>query len=237
VNNRFANRFLYRCCGGHFLLISLLFQAILCDCLLHVADVPESDIVSILSYALRAAKVNPKFVKEPESVQAISTVTALSGGRLELPASSADLIALCVSAKRNDVFMLEALTSMSPEQVVTLIDWLFSTATLITSVSESELSTAMSSARRFPSLTQVIEWVCLCVDSHFSAIMGLTAVDGESSVVKHLHGLQTLANTQLALGDKMNAVASLARQLLVSGAAHALPKQAIPVYSIEVFEL
>ena len=107
----------------------------------------------------------------------------------------------------------------------------------------------LAAAARFPSLTQVIEWVCLCVDAHFHALMALTATTtttatdaaqnthGNGDVSAHLRALQSLTAAQLALGDKMHAVASLARQLLHSGAAHALPKQAIPVYSIEVFEM
>jgi len=133
--------------------------------------------------------------------------------------------------------------------VQTLIDWLQTCAHMLTSVCEADAQRAAAAAARFPSLTQVIEWVCLCVDAHFHALMALTATTsdgadhnaagstGHGDVSSHLRALQSLTSAQLALGDKMHAVASLARQLLHSGAAHALPKQAIPVYSIEVFEM
>ncbi len=150
----------------------------------------------------------------------------------------------------------------------TLVDWLQTCAhTMATSSESSVARLSAATCARCPSLTQVLDWLCLCLDAHFHALLAMTAAadsttatTGElaltgasvtigsgttsgsvhgaaGSLASQLRALQSLATAQLALGDRMHAVTSLARQLLFSGAANALPKQAIPVYSIEVFEM
>jgi hypothetical protein len=152
----------------------------------------------------------------------------------------------------------------------TLVDWLQTCAhTMATSSESSVARLSAATCARCPTLTQVLDWLCLCLDAHFHALLAMTAaadtttvttttgdhamigtavISGSGTTSGSVHGaagslasqlraLQSLATAQLALGDRMHAVTSLARQLLFSGAANALPKQAIPVYSIEVFEM
>jgi hypothetical protein len=148
--------------------------AVLRDCLLHVGDIAETDLVAILAYALHQAT--------PISASAVSS-TALSRSKgtkgnkvpvsatedlgdnfsgpitsaFRVPAPAAELVALVVSAPRNDAFLQQALAALPDAETAVLLDWLTHWMSALGAVSGAAaiaLTTAI--APRFPSMGKVI---------------------------------------------------------------------------------
>jgi hypothetical protein len=119
-------------------------QSLLRDCLLHVSDVSEFDLARILDFALRlpteavsaavtAASASAKSASSSSksassassssssSSDALASFRLLAGARAHVTAAAAELVALVVSAPRNDAFLLQALAALPAARVAVCV--------------------------------------------------------------------------------------------------------------------
>jgi hypothetical protein len=163
-------------------------EAVVRDCLLHVGDIAETDLVAILTYALRQAT--------PLSTSAMSISTAPSRSKgttanrvpaaatedlgdnfsgpiasaFRVPAPAAELVALVVSAPRNDAFLQQALAALPDAETAVLLDWLTHWMSALGAVSgAAAIALTAAIAPRFPSMGKVMRVATWWVHLYFLA--------------------------------------------------------------------
>jgi hypothetical protein len=139
-----------RCRSLPFSLHRSPLQSLLRDCLLHVSDVSEFDLARILDFALRlpteavsaaaaapAASASAKSASSSSksssssslssssssssSSDALASFRLLAGARALVTSAAAELVALVVSAPRNDAFLLQALAALPAARVAVCV--------------------------------------------------------------------------------------------------------------------
>lgn len=224
------------CCDG------VTALQLICEILAVCTDIPEAILIRIFLEVINStpeSTLNLFWAQSQSrsgSASAVTTVQAVAAPSAGHPQEALlHIVGLLVRAPRNDVFLEQALRSLSTEHVTVLLVCL--NRLLEASVRSQPTSVVGKTAGTVslaPSTGQVLDWVRMLLDAHFARLTLLVRAPGGAALQDVLTDVATAVTDHAALCD---ATASLRGEVLHLMVRGALPRPPQPDHVVEIITL
>jgi len=186
--------------------------------LIHIVDIPEPDLVRLIKY----------FISEVQESDIQDFLDKKQTKNLIFDGDSPKrfFLYLITSAPRNDIFLQGSLKALKAEEVLTLLQFLTEMLQRYSLHHEVNLKAVINT--RIPTYAQVLDWVSVVLDSHFTQLV----LAKESHAM--LKELQTLIAHEVDICDKIESLPGRISHLLNKFNP---PAKKPSSYSIEILDI
>eukprot|EP00742_Colponemidia_sp_Colp-10_P005370 GILJ01005738.1.p1 GENE.GILJ01005738.1~~GILJ01005738.1.p1 ORF type:complete len:779 (+),score=141.39 GILJ01005738.1:83-2338(+) len=142
--------------------------------LTHVHDIDESNLVKLLRFFLSGMETSlaEEHIKGKAKEREADPMT-IGGIQLEGDTANEAFLYLVLSAPRNDVFLHTALSSLTLQETKVLLSYLRKWIIRFSKKHDKQIKLQNKNRhkQRLPSFAQIIDWVSIVMDSHFTELI------------------------------------------------------------------
>ncbi|CAH1794304.1 unnamed protein product [Owenia fusiformis] len=194
-------------------------------CLEKVQNIPEGVALQCLQYFLR--KQDSDFKGDKGKLKEYEKITELAATDLSCPFEESKAIAInhIIKLPFNDIFLLESMRKLEYSEALLILKHMHY---LLGSLS-AEMATTQRHNTAAPSMLQVVQWMCIVLDAHFTQFV----ISSDARNI--LADLHSISQEQMQFWDDLQSLEGVLSQLKKKSS---LPqKQTMGIYRIEMLHI